>query len=147
MSTVVCLMARDRGGPRIVQQIVMCPAVHRNFSPLTYDKEESPPANMSWAWQQYLSDEADTTNPYACPIHADLRGLPPALVITAEYDSLRDEGEAYAEKLKQAGVATISKRYEGMVHVFHMYPVTLTVAGRPLSKRWPPSRPPSPVNQ
>ena len=132
-ASVVCLMARDRGGPPIVQQILMCPAVHRNFSPLTFDKEETPGGNrkvppMDSAWRHYLRDETEATNPYACPIHADLRGLPPALVVTAEYNILRDEGEAYAEKLKRAGVPTVSKRYEGMVHVFHMYPASIDSA-------------------
>ena len=122
MSTVVALMARERGGPPLALQILVCPAVQRDFTPLTYDREETPPMPVPWFWQQYLNDEADASNPYACPMHADLRGLPPALVITAEYDPVSDEGAAFAEKLKQAGVPTTFKHYEGMIHIFHQYP-------------------------
>ena len=127
LATVVSLMARDRGGPSIALQILMVPAVHRAFSPLTYDREETPGGKaestpMNGGWLAYLRDETDATNIYACPIIADLTGLPPALVLTAEFDTFRDEGKAYAEKLKQAGVPTIFKEYEGMFHQFHMYP-------------------------
>ena len=127
LSTVVSLMARDRGGPSLVLQILMVPAVHRAFGPLTYDREETPGGKttstpMDGGWKAYLRDETDATNIYACPIIADLRGLPPALVLTAEFDVFRDEGKAYAEKLKQAGVPTTFKEYEGMFHQFHMYP-------------------------
>jgi acetyl esterase len=72
---------------------------------------------MRWFWGQYLDGESDAHNPYACPIRADdLSGLPPALVLTAEYDPLRDEGEAYAARLAKAGVRASSTRYEGTVH-------------------------------
>jgi acetyl esterase len=122
LSAVVALMSRDMGGPALVLQILMCPVTHRNFEPLTYDIDETPPSAKEFWWKQYLNDESEATNPYAAPLNADLTGLPPALVLTAEFDSLRDEGEAYAEKLRLFGIPTTSKRYEGMFHQFHMYP-------------------------
>jgi acetyl esterase len=78
---------------------------------------------MRWYWERYLDDEVDGANPYASPLRApDLSGLPSATVVTAGYDPLRDEGAAYADRLREAGVTVTHAEYPGMVHVFASFP-------------------------
>ena len=124
LAAVVALMARDRGGPRIRHQMLIYPVTdaamntpsHEEF---TADGMVLSKADMVWFWGHYLKSKNDGDNPYASPLRAkDLRNLPPAHIITASHDPLRDEGEAYAEALKKAGNQVRLKRYAGVVHGF-----------------------------
>jgi acetyl esterase len=76
-------------------------------------------AAMEWFWDHYLASPGDGRNPYASPLHApDLAGLPPTMVVTAQFDPLRDEGRAYARRLREAGVAVRESQYDDMIHGF-----------------------------
>lgn len=125
MTAALTLMAKDRGGPRIRLQVLLIPATDTDFETESYREFDTgrflPRAFMQFGWDIYAPDEKTRSNPYAVPMRAttdQLRGLPPALVITAENDPLRDEGEAYARKLKDAGVTVTAKRYDGTIHDF-----------------------------
>jgi acetyl esterase/lipase len=125
MSAALALMAKDRSGPRIRLQVLLIPATDTNFETESYRQFGTgrflSREFMRFGWDTYAPNEKDRRNPYAVPMRAtteQLRGLPPALVITAENDPLRDEGEAYARKLKEAGVAVTAVRYNGMIHDF-----------------------------
>ena len=122
LAAVVSLMARDRGGPPLRFQLLILPVTDRNFETASYvanaDGYGLTRAGMIWFWNHYLSDEAEARNPHAAPLQAEhLRDLPPAYVLTAEYDPLRDEGEAYAARLREAGVPVIAVRCEGLTHI------------------------------
>lgn len=123
LAAATALMARDRGTPKLTFQLLVYPVTAPNFETQSYtDNAEGyllSKASMEWYWEQYISDSTDNTNPYAAPLSAsDVSNLPPALVITAEYDPLRDEGEAYGQRLQGAGVPTTCTRYPGMIHGF-----------------------------
>ena len=124
LAAVVSLMSRDRGGCDIAFQLLVYPVTERNFDTGSYienaDGYQLSRDGMIWYWDHYMASDADALNPYAAPMHAaDLSGLPAALVITAEFDPLRDEGEAYGRKLAEAGIPTTITRYDGMIHGFY----------------------------
>jgi len=125
MTAALTLMAKDRNGPKISYQVLFIPATDASVDTDSYHEFATgrflSRAFMKYGWDLYAPDEATRNNPYVSPLRAsneELRGLPPALVITAENCPLRDEGEAYARKLKNAGVAVTATRYNGMIHDF-----------------------------
>ena len=127
MTAVVSLLAQERGGPDITAQVLFYPVTDADFDNGSYTEFANGPwltkPAMDWFWNQYLPEGIDRTDPKITPIHAtadQLSGQAPALVITAENDVLRDEGEAYARKLSQAGVDVTVTRYNGTIHDFVM---------------------------
>ena len=123
LAAALALMARDRGGPAIAFQLLVYPVTHHAFDSPSYreyaDGYLLTEEGMRWNWNHYLPDAAAGQDPLASPLLApDLRGLPPALVITAECDPLCHESEAYAQRLADADVPVECRRYDGMLHAF-----------------------------
>ncbi len=136
LAAVVARRARDRAQPRIVYQVLTVPVTNYAFDTKSYrdfgrgfglDTEVG-----EWFWNNYLTTPGDGENPDASPLRAkDLRNLPPALVMTAEYDTLRDEGAAYAQRLTEAGVPVTYRCYAGMIHLY-LGPESIADIGRQL---------------
>jgi len=125
MTAALTMMAKERGGPKIAAQVLFYPVTASTFDTGSY--KEFPTEHfltleaMKWFWDQYLPDTATRKEPTASPLEASLeqlKGLPPALVINGEFDVLRDEGEAYAHKLIEAGVRVTAVRFHGTIHDF-----------------------------
>lgn len=123
MAAVVALMAKDKGTPTIKQQILLWPVTDSDFSRTSYksfgEERFLTTSLMKWMWDNYTKDANERQQKYATPIHTtieELKDLPPALVQTAENDILRDEGEAYARKMGEAGVPVTLTRYQGLIH-------------------------------
>jgi acetyl esterase len=133
LAAAVSLRARDDAqGPEICHQLLVYPNTdYRPQAAAELDDEDPLLFNrhsVHWYWGHYLADPADGANPLASPLRAQShQGLPPATVITAEYDPLRDEGEAYARKLAEAGVPVELRRYDGMPHGFFAMPGTFAL--------------------
>jgi acetyl esterase/lipase len=127
MSIALTLMAKERGDLALVQQVLFYPVTDAAFDTGSYHQFATGyflrRDGMQWFWDQYTTDDNERAQITASPLRAtldELTGLPPALVITAEADVLRDEGEAYANKLRQAGVPVVATRYQGIIHDFVM---------------------------
>ncbi len=125
LSAVVAVRARDRHGPEIALQILIYPVTDANFDRPSYTDPENAllltREGMIWFWDHYAPDPAQRTEAGASPLQTpDFSALPPAVILTAEYDVLRDEGEAYAERLADAGVQVDLHRYKGQIHGFFM---------------------------
>ncbi|MET7475258.1 alpha/beta hydrolase [Streptomyces sp. NPDC005648] len=127
MTAALTLMAKERGDVPLVAQVLFYPVTDANFDTPSYHQFATGyflrRDGMQWFWDQYTTDEAERAQITASPLRAtteQLAGLPPALIITGEADVLRDEGEAYADKLREAGVAVTAVRYQAIIHDFVM---------------------------
>ena len=122
LAAVACLMARERGGPRLVFQLLVYPVTDYDDNRPSLARNDGYIITrkvLQYFWDHYVSSVAEARHPYASPLNAPrLEGLPPAFVITAECDPLCDQGEAYAHRLRQSGVPVTLKRYDGAIHVF-----------------------------
>lgn len=127
MAAVVALMAKDKNGPKLKQQVLLWPVTDSDFSRASYKKYAQErfltTPLMKWMWNNYLPDLKERNNKYASPLKAsleELKGLPPTLIQVAENDILHDEGVAYGRKLDDAGVPTTITEYKGFIHDYGM---------------------------
>lgn len=134
MAAVVSLMAKDKGTPAIKFQLLLWPVTDANFETASYNQYAEghflTKNMMKWFWDNYTTDAKQRAEIYASPLRAttaQLKGLPPAMVQTAGADVLRDEGEAYARKLDEAGVPVTAVRYNGMIHDYGLLNVVSQV--------------------
>ena len=137
LAAAACLRLRDEGAPLPAMQVLVCPVLDARCATPSYANLATgyllTAATMRWFWARYAAP--DPTSPYVSPVCAgDLAGLPPALVVTAEYDPLRDEGERYGELLRAAGVDAVTSRYQGVVHGFAGLPAAFPQAGDVLTE-------------
>jgi acetyl esterase len=138
MAAAIALMAKERKGPALAAQLLFYPVTDASMSTASYEEFAEGPwltrGSMAWFWDQYLPERAKRTDIHASPLQASveqLGGLPPTLLLVDENDVLRDEGEAYARKLAQAGVRVTSVRYNGTIHDFMILtPLAMTPAVR-----------------
>jgi acetyl esterase len=137
LATVICMMARDHKGPKVAFQLLIYPVTdHADDRQSMAEFGEGhflTRAGMQWFWGHYLRVASDGESPLASPILGELAGLPPALVITAECDPIRDQGEAYAARLQAAGVEASVLRYEGAIHVFFNLPGAIDAANQAIA--------------
>ncbi len=140
LAAAVALRIRDEGGPAICGQLLIYP-VTDYYTPGTPSYVENADGygltrdTMRWFWDHYLRDPSDASQPYASPLRADNFGdLPPAFVVTAEYDPLRDEGEYYAERLRAAGIPCVLSRWPGMNHGFFFWVGLVDKAGEAMAE-------------
>ena len=133
LAAVTAVLARDRGGPMPAAQLLLYPVIAADFDTESYrlfgQGYYNPKPALQWYWDCYVPSFEDRAHPYATPLNADLRGLPPAVVVVAGHDPLRDEGLAFGAALEAAGVPTVQLRYEGGIHGFMTMPM-LDIAHR-----------------
>lgn len=140
LAAAAALRIRDEGGPALCGQLLIYP-VTDHYTPGTPSYAENADGygltrdTMRWFWDHYLRDPADAAHPYASPLRTDnFSDLPPALVVTAEYDPLRDEGEYYAERLRAAGIQCALSRWRGMNHGFFFWVGLVDKAGEAMAE-------------
>jgi acetyl esterase len=138
LAAVTALRIRDEGGPKLCSQLLLYPVTdyHTPGTPSYAENAEGyglTRATMEWFWDHYLEDPSQATHPHAAPLRAaSLAGLPPAYIISAEYDPLRDEAEVYGARLREAGVRTDVVRVPGMNHGFLFWVGVVDAAEPPL---------------
>lgn len=127
MAAAITMKIKEENGPKIKFQLLLYPVTNADMDTDSYEKFSDGPwltkKAMEWFWNSYVPEDAARNNKYISPLHADLedlKGLPSTLIITVENDVLRDEGEAYARKLDNAGVDVINVRINGTIHDFMM---------------------------
>ena len=144
LAAAAALRLRDEGGPRLIGQLLIYP-VTDYYTPGTPSYRANAEGygltrdTMVWFWDHYLADRSQAADPYVSPLRArDLGGLPPAMVVTAEYDPLRDEGEQYGERLRAAGTPAHISRWDGMNHGFFFWVGRVDKAGGAMAEscRW-----------
>jgi acetyl esterase len=127
LAAVTALMARDRGGPSLAAQLLLYPVIAADFDNESYrlfgQGFYNPRAALQWYWDQYVPVPSDRENPYASPLQGNLTGLPPAVVVLAGHDPLRDEGIAFADALESASVSTTRYFFDGGIHGFMTMPM------------------------
>lgn len=128
LSAGACLWLRDHGGPRMVAQVLLYPGIVPQWENLSFYENARGKfltrTDVQWFWANFLGD-TPPTNPYAAPGAGELTGLPPALIVTAGHDPLRDDGEIYGHQLAEAGNEVVIRRYDGMIHGFLGIPTEL----------------------
>lgn len=140
LAAVAALRARDSGGPPLVLQVLVYPVTDSDMNRASYHDYDGTEfivnrRDMAWYWDHYAPDPSARTNPYASPLRAaDLSGLPPAYFVTAEHDPLRDEGFAYADRLRAAGVPVEHRHYGSQIHGFFTFVNVLDDAGKATSE-------------
>lgn len=127
LAAVTALLTRDRGGPALAAQLLLYPVIAADFDTESYrlfgQGFYNPKPALQWYWDCYVPNVIDRTHPYAAPLHADLTGVPPAVLVIAGHDPLRDEGSAFGTALESAGVLTVQLHYEGGIHGFMTMPM------------------------
>jgi acetyl esterase len=140
LAAVSALRARDFGGPPIALQVLVYPVVDCDLDRRSYHEYEGDElilnrGDMAWFWDHYAPDPAARVNPYASPLRAtNLSGLPPAFIVTAEYDPLRDEGFAYADRLRAARVPVEHRHYGSQIHAFFTFTGVLDDADKAVAE-------------
>ena len=140
LAAVSALRARDIDGPAIAMQVLVYPVVDCDLDRLSYREYDGDELilnrrDMTWFWDHYAPDPAARVNPYASPLRASsLSGLPPAYVVTAEHDPLRDEGFAYADRLREARVPVEHRHYGSQIHAFFTFTGVLDDADKAVAE-------------
>ncbi|GAC1408573.1 MAG: alpha/beta hydrolase [Chloroflexota bacterium] len=132
LATVTCYLSRERG-PQLAGQLLICPCTVIDYQcPSRSELADGPfmtSGELAWFYNHYVPNSSDRTDPRAAPLlNDDLSGLPPALILSAEYDPLRDEDRAYADRLREAGVPTIYSEYPGVIHNWVLFGLDIDAA-------------------